>query len=71
MPALVGIAQRGRSLGIHLVLATQRPAGVVSDDIRANTNLRLALRLHDPVDARDVVGDDCPGDVPAGRGRDG
>ena len=65
VPALVGIAQRGRSLGIHLVLATQRPAGVVSDDIRANTNLRLALRLHDPVDARDVVGDDCPGDVPA------
>ena len=44
---LVGLAQRGRSLGVHLVLATQRPAGVVDDDIRANTNLRLALRLHD------------------------
>ena len=38
---LVGIAQRGRSLGIHLVLATQRPSGVVSADIRANTNLRI------------------------------
>ena len=47
LPALVGVAQRGRSLGIHLVLATQRPAGVVSDDIRANTNLRIALRLQD------------------------
>ena len=45
--ALVGIAQRGRSLGVHLILATQRPSGVISDDIRANTNLRLALRLHD------------------------
>jgi S-DNA-T family DNA segregation ATPase FtsK/SpoIIIE len=60
LDALVGIAQRGRSLGVHLILATQRPAGVVSDDIRANTNLRLALRLHDAADARDIVGDDGP-----------
>ncbi|MGH8970235.1 MAG: FtsK/SpoIIIE domain-containing protein, partial [Actinomycetes bacterium] len=37
---LVSIAQRGRSLGVHLVLATQRPAGVVSANIRANTSLR-------------------------------
>ena len=66
LSALVGVAQRGRSLGIHLVLATQRPAGVVSDDIRANTNLRLALRLQDVADARDVVGDDGPVDVPPG-----
>ena len=66
VPALVGIAQRGRSLGIHLVLATQRPAGVVSDDIRANTNLRLALRLHDRADAKDVVGDDGPATFPRG-----
>lgn len=64
--ALVGIAQRGRSLGVHLVLATQRPAGVVSDDIRANTDLRLALRLHDVADARDVVGDDRPASFPRG-----
>jgi len=35
---LVNIAQRGRSLGIHLILATQRPSGVVSPEIRANTN---------------------------------
>ena len=46
----------GRSLGLHLLLATQRPAGVVTDDIRANTNLRLALRLQDRSDALDVVG---------------
>ena len=58
--ALVGIARRGRSLGVHLVLATQRPAGVISDEIRANTNLRLALRLHDRADAIDVVGDAAP-----------
>ncbi len=62
--ALVGIAQRGRSLGVHLLLATQRPAGVVNDDIRANTNLRLALRLHDRPDAMDVVGDELPSKFP-------
>ena len=52
---LVGIAQRGRSLGIHLVLATQRPSGVVSADIRANTNLRVSLRVTDDNDSRDVL----------------
>ncbi|HEX9992220.1 MAG TPA: FtsK/SpoIIIE domain-containing protein, partial [Acidimicrobiales bacterium] len=53
---LVGLAQRGRSLGIHLVLATQRPSGVVSESIRANTNLRIALRVQDGGESTDVVG---------------
>lgn len=66
LAALVGIAQRGRSLGIHLVLATQRPAGVVDDAVRANTNLRMALRLHDASDAVDVVGDRAPASFPRG-----
>ncbi len=57
VPSLVGVAQRGRSLGVHLVLATQRPAGAVSDDIRANTNIRIALRVQDPADSMDVVGE--------------
>lgn len=52
---LVTIAQRGRSLGIHLVLATQRPSGVISNDIRANTNLRIALRVTDESESRDVI----------------
>jgi len=52
---LVGIAQRGRSLGVHLVLATQRPGGVVSPEIRANTNLRVALRVTDPSESSDVI----------------
>jgi S-DNA-T family DNA segregation ATPase FtsK/SpoIIIE len=52
---LVNIAQRGRSLGIHLILATQRPSGVVSADIRANTNLRIALRVTDPTESIDVI----------------
>ena len=67
LAALVGIAQRGRSLGVHLVLATQRPAGIVNDDIRANTNLRLALRVADRADGIDVVGDALPATFPRQR----
>ncbi|WP_129840585.1 FtsK/SpoIIIE domain-containing protein [Streptomyces sp. RFCAC02] len=52
---LVNIAQRGRSLGIHLLLATQRPSGVVSPEIRANTNLRIALRVTDGSESTDVI----------------
>jgi S-DNA-T family DNA segregation ATPase FtsK/SpoIIIE len=52
---LVDIAQRGRSLGIHLILATQRPSGVVSPEIRANTNLRIALRVTDGSESSDVI----------------
>ncbi|BDV29704.1 FtsK/SpoIIIE domain-containing protein [Microbacterium terricola] len=54
---VVDIAQRGRSLGIHLIMATQRPAGVIKDNLRANTNLRVALRMADEADSTDVVGE--------------
>ncbi len=53
--ALVGVAQRGRSLGVHLLLATQRPQGAISDNIRANTNLRIALRVQERTDSTDVI----------------
>jgi S-DNA-T family DNA segregation ATPase FtsK/SpoIIIE len=53
---MVDIAQRGRSLGIHLVLATQRPAGAVSDNILANTNLRIALRVLDAGESSSIIG---------------
>ncbi|PKK12695.1 FtsK/SpoIIIE domain-containing protein [Thermomonospora sp. CIF 1] len=52
---LVDIGRRGRSLGVHLILATQRPAGVVTAEIRANTNLRIALRVTDPQESTDVL----------------
>ena len=58
---LVNIAQRGRSLGIHLLLATQRPSGVVSPEIRANTNLRIALRVTDGNESTDVIDDPSAG----------
>ncbi|GAA3471579.1 FtsK/SpoIIIE domain-containing protein [Nonomuraea roseola] len=53
---LVDIARRGRSLGIHLILATQRPAGVVTADIQANTSLRIALRVTEAAESADVIG---------------
>jgi S-DNA-T family DNA segregation ATPase FtsK/SpoIIIE len=53
--SLVGIAQRGRSLGVHLLLATQRPSGAVNENIRANTNLRICLRVQNGQDSSDVI----------------
>ncbi|MDQ3932399.1 MAG: FtsK/SpoIIIE domain-containing protein, partial [Actinomycetota bacterium] len=67
--ALVGIAQRGRSLGVHLLLATQRPSGAVKDNIRANTNLRIALRVQDAADSSDVIG--LPGAAQISRSQPG
>lgn len=53
---VVDVALRGRSLGLHLVLATQRPAGVITGQITANTNLRVALRMAAEEESTDVVG---------------
>jgi S-DNA-T family DNA segregation ATPase FtsK/SpoIIIE len=53
---VVDVARRGRALGVHLILATQRPGGVVSQQIRANTNLRVALRVNEPGESVDVIG---------------
>jgi len=61
---IVDIAQRGRSLGIHLVLATQRPTGAVNDNILANTNLRIALRVLDATDSTNVIGSKDAAEIP-------
>ncbi|MEV7230359.1 FtsK/SpoIIIE domain-containing protein [Polymorphospora sp. NPDC051019] len=52
---VVGIGMRGRSLGVHVVLATQRPAGVVNAELRANLNLRICLRVTSAGDSGDVI----------------
>lgn len=65
LPGLLRVAAQGRSLGVHLVLATQRPAGAVSPDVRANITLRLALRVVDVADSRDVVESPLAALVPA------
>lgn len=56
LASLVSIAAVGRTLGIHLLLATQRPAGVVTEDILTNTNLRIALRVQSREDSINVIG---------------
>jgi len=56
LTSLVSIAAVGRTLGVHMILATQRPAGVVSEDILANTNMRVALRVQSREDSVNVIG---------------
>lgn len=53
---MVDVAERGRSLGLHLVLATQKPGTVVTPSIRANTALRIALRVADDHSSVEVIG---------------
>ncbi|MFT4189575.1 MAG: FtsK/SpoIIIE domain-containing protein [Aeromicrobium sp.] len=56
LASLVSVGAVGRTLGVHMILATQRPAGVVNDDILANTNLRVALRVQSREDSSNVIG---------------
>lgn len=53
---IVDLAARGRSLGMHLILATQHPSGVVSSKLRANTNMCLSFRTRCQADSIDVIG---------------
>ena len=55
MEGLISAARIGRSLGVHLVLATQKPAGVVSDQISANSRFRVCLRVADAADSKEMV----------------
>lgn len=61
---VVDIAQRGRSLGVHLILATQRPSGSVNENILANTNLRISLRMLDSTESKTVIGVGSAADIP-------
>ncbi|GAA1641757.1 hypothetical protein GCM10009790_24120 [Georgenia ruanii] len=66
---LVRLASQGRSLGIHLVLATQRPAGAVTPEIRANLTARVCLRVLDAADSLDVLAVPDAARLPALPGR--
>jgi len=67
VPSLVRLAAQGRSLGIHLVLATQRPAGAITADMRANIPLRVCLRVADETDSIDVLGVPDGAHIPSSR----
>ncbi|MCB6415386.1 type VII secretion protein EssC [Faecalimonas umbilicata] len=55
MKELISVAQVGRSLGVHLILATQKPSGTVDDNIWSNSKFRLCLRVQDRQDSNDML----------------
>ncbi len=55
MSKLIDIAQVGRSLGIHLILATQRPSGVIDPQIWSNSKFKVCLKVLDKQDSMDMI----------------
>lgn len=55
MKELISVAQVGRSLGVHLILATQKPSGTVDDNIWSNSKFKLCLRVADKQDSNDML----------------
>lgn len=53
--ALVSTARIGRSLGVHLILATQKPSGVVTDQIWSNSRFKIALKVADTSDSNEII----------------
>ena len=52
---MVSIARVGRSLGVHLILATQKPSGVVDDQIWSNSRFKIALKVADRSDSNEML----------------
>jgi len=55
MEQLISAARIGRSLGVHLILATQKPAGVVDDQIWSNSRFRVCLKVQEKADSMDMI----------------
>ena len=55
MDELISVSRIGRSLGVHLILATQKPAGIVNEQIRSNSRFGVCLKVQTPDDSRDVI----------------
>ena len=55
MDELISVARIGRSLGVHLILATQKPSGVVNDQIKSNSKFGICLKVQDKSDSSDVI----------------
>lgn len=55
MDNLISVARIGRSLGVHLILATQKPSGVVNDQIWSNTKFRVCLKVQDASDSNEML----------------
>lgn len=55
MDNLISVARIGRSLGVHLILATQKPSGVVNDQIWSNTKFRVCLKVQSEADSKEML----------------
>lgn len=55
MEQLISAARIGRSLGVHLILATQKPSGVVDDQIWSNSKFRVCLKVQEKADSMDML----------------
>ena len=55
MKQLISAARIGRSLGVHLILATQKPSGVVDEQIWSNSRFKLCLRVQDDGDSKEML----------------
>lgn len=55
MKELISAARIGRSLGVHLILATQKPAGQVNDQIWSNSKFKLCLKVQTQEDSNEVL----------------
>lgn len=55
MDQLISAARIGRSLGVHLILATQKPSGVVNDQIWSNSRFRVCLKVQEKADSMDML----------------
>lgn len=55
MTELMSAARIGRSLGVHLVLATQKPTGVVNDQIWSNSKFKICLKVADAADSKEMI----------------
>ena len=55
MDELISVARIGRSLGVHLILATQKPAGIVNEQIRSNSKFGICLKVQAIEDSNDVI----------------
>lgn len=58
MDELISTARIGRSLGVHLILATQKPSGIVDDQIWSNSKFKVCLKVQEKSDSMDVI--KCP-----------
>ncbi|MBA4536974.1 type VII secretion protein EssC [Bacillus aquiflavi] len=52
---LVSAARIGRSLGVHLILATQKPGGIIDEQIWSNARFRVALKVQDANDSKEIL----------------